>query len=76
MPFSDSPTLPPAECDLLGASLQQFQFGEGSDGRGFLLRAGHFATMNDVPELRKAMMLFVREEQRHSAVLGLLISLL
>ena len=74
MPFSDSPTLSPEERELLGPSLQQFQLGEGSDGLGLLRRAGQFATMHNVPELGEAMVLFVREEQRHSAVLGLFLN--
>ena len=73
-PFSDSPTLSLEERGLLGASLQQFQLGEGSDGLGLLRRAGQFATTNQVPELGEAMVLFIREEQRHSAVLGLFLN--
>lgn len=48
-------------------ALQQFQLGEGSNGAR-LLRNAHAL---DEPELPAAMELFVQEEQRHSAVLGL-----
>ena len=74
MPFSDSPTLSLEERDLLGPSLQHFQLGEGSDGLGLLRRARRFAAINDVPELGQAIVFFVREEQRHSAVLGLFLN--
>ncbi len=56
---------------MIAMSLQQFQLGEGSDGLGLLRRANEFSGRNDVRSLPEAMQRFVREEQRHSAVLGL-----
>ncbi len=56
--------------DLLAASVPHFQLGEGSDGLGLLSRAREFANRRGCPELASAMELFIREEQRHSAVLG------
>ncbi len=70
-PFSASPMLPPKEREMLAASLQQFQLGEGSDGLGLLSRAAEFSSKNGIPNLPEAMTKFIREEQRHSAVLGL-----
>jgi hypothetical protein len=64
-------TLSAQERELIGASLQQFQLGEGSDGLGLLRRANEFSKRHNVDSLPEAMQRFVCEEQRHSAVLGL-----
>jgi hypothetical protein len=64
-------TLSAEERELIGASLQQFQLGEGSDGLGLLRRANEFSKRHNVDSLPEAMQRFVCEEQRHSAVLGL-----
>lgn len=69
-PFHNSPQLAPRELQLIAASLQQFQLGEGSDGNGLLRRAEEFGRREDHPDLARAMLVFIREEQRHSAVLG------
>lgn len=68
--FRNVPTLSSEERDLLSASLQQFQLGEGSDGLGLLRRCRQFSGQNAHPDLPEAMLLFIREEQRHAAVLG------
>jgi len=54
---------------MLAASLQQFQLGEGSDGLELRRRAAQFSSRNGIPDLPEAMTKFIREEQRHSAVL-------
>jgi hypothetical protein len=65
-PWSNDAQLSPADRDLLALSLPQFQLGENSEGSGLLRRAARL----DVPSLHSAMQLFIREEQRHAAVLG------
>ncbi len=64
-------TLTAQERELITTSLQQFQLGEGSDGLGLLCRANEFSSGNAIDSLPEAMQRFIREEQRHSAVLGL-----
>lgn len=64
-------TLSAHERELLGTSLQQFQLGEGSDGLGLMRRANEFSRLHGIDSLPDAMQRFIREEQRHSAVLGL-----
>ena len=64
-------TLSAQERELITTSLQQFQLGEGSDGLGLLRRANEFSSRNAIDSLPEAMQRFIREEQRHSAVLGL-----
>lgn len=67
-PWSPQPQLSPLERDLLAQSLPSFQLGEGSDGAGLLRRAAQ--RDHQAPGLAAATQLFIREEQRHSAVLG------
>lgn len=52
------------------ASLQQFQLGEGSEGKGLKQRAKASALAIDDPDFLPALDLFIREEQRHSGDLG------
>lgn len=66
-------TLSPEERELIAASLQQFQLGEGSDGLGLMRRTNQFSSKKSIASLPEAMQRFIREEQRHSAVLGLLL---
>ncbi len=68
--FRNIPTLTPEDRNLVSASLQQFQLGEGSDGQGLLRRCSQFSGLHSHPDLPDAMLLFIREEQRHAAVLG------
>lgn len=67
-PWSPQPQLSPLERDLLALSLPSFQLGEGSDGAGLLRRAAQLDP--HAPDLAATTQLFIREEQRHSAVLG------
>ncbi len=69
-PLGES-TLSTEERELIARSLQQFQLGEGSDGMGLLRRANEFSRRKSIDGLPEAMQRFIREEQRHSAVLGL-----
>lgn len=70
LPCPPNPTLSPSERLALAPSLAQFQLGEGSDGHGLLRRTQQFAESHRLPYLPQAMLLFIREEQRHSAALG------
>jgi hypothetical protein len=65
------PTLSIDEQQCIASSVQHFQLGEGSDGNGLLRRAREFAHLHCIDGLPVAMERFIREEQRHSAVLGL-----
>ena len=68
--FRNTPTLSPEERELVCASLRQFQLGEGSDGLGLLRRCRQFSKQRSAADLPDAMQMFIREEQRHSSVLG------
>jgi hypothetical protein len=59
------------ERDCITPSIQHFQLGESSDGNGLLLRARKFGEAHGQDGLPEAMESFIREEQRHAAVLGL-----
>jgi hypothetical protein len=69
-PWRTSDPLTPAEKRLAQYALQQFQLGEGSDGRGFLSRAESDSRVNTDPNFHSALRLFIAEEQRHSRWLG------
>lgn len=51
-------------------SLQAWQLGETSDGHHLAAVADRFATATDDPGYRDVIDLFIREEQRHGALLG------
>jgi hypothetical protein len=61
-----SDRLTPTERHLIGASLQQFQLGEGSDGGGLRRRAMKSVLAESDPDFVESVELFIREEQRHS----------
>lgn len=65
------PSLSLDEQQCIADSIRQFQLGEGSDGNGLLRRAREYARARSIDGLPEAMDQFIREEQRHSAVLGL-----
>lgn len=65
------PTLSAEERELVAAAVQQLQLGEGSDGKGLRRRARQFGERSGIDDLAEAMDLFIGEEQRHSAALGL-----
>ncbi|SFM19578.1 ferritin-like domain-containing protein [Nocardia asteroides] len=54
----------------LRRSLQAWQLGETSDGRHLAASADRFATATGDPAYRDVIDLFIREEQRHGALLG------
>lgn len=59
-----------AELAPIRRSLQGWQLGETSDGRHLAAAADRFATETDDPAYREVIALFIREEQRHGALLG------
>jgi rubrerythrin len=65
LPWDDSYRLSGAERVAVIESIQQFQLGENAAGRRLLQRA----EATDV-EFARALRLFIREEQRHSDLLG------
>jgi hypothetical protein len=68
--WAHSDRLTPAERHLIGASLQQFQLGEGSAGGGLRRRAINSVLAKSDPDFVESVELFIREEQRHSRDLG------
>jgi len=61
--------LRPDERRLIAGSIATFQLGEQSDGRPLLRAAQRFAHGDRVPALARIVELFIREEQRHAALL-------
>src|SRR5262249_32741602 len=59
-----------AEIAVVGRSLQAWQLGETSDGRHLVAAAARYAARVGDPAYLSVVELFVREEQRHSALLG------
>ncbi len=70
LPWDCPYRLTSAERKAVLASIQQFQLGESGDGRRLLQQAEIFAEISGSPEYVDALRLFVREEQRHSRILG------
>jgi rubrerythrin len=54
---------------LIGSSIATFQLGEQSEGRTLLRAAQRFARTRRIPALVRIVELFIREEQRHAAML-------
>ena len=69
LPWHEAPALSRDERAAIESSIQQFQLGEGSSGRRLLDRARVFAAKASDDAFVPALMLFVREEQRHSGLL-------
>ncbi len=61
--------LTPAERRLIARSIATFQLGEHSEGRTLARAAEHFALRHELGSLVPIVELFVREEQRHAALL-------
>jgi hypothetical protein len=70
LPWSDPYRLTPAERAATVDSIRQFQLGESGKGRRLLDQAGRFAVDRCQPEYFDALRLFIKEEQRHSRMLG------
>jgi hypothetical protein len=71
-PWADSALLSDPERACITRSLQQFQLGEGSEGRSLIARAEQLEARNaEALGVGEAIRAFIGEEQRHSAMLGL-----
>lgn len=70
LPWDDPYGLTAAERRAISKSIAQFQLGEGAQGRRLQDRGRRYATAAGDPHFSQALALFVKEEQRHSAVLG------
>lgn len=69
VPHGLSDRLRPDERRLIASSIATFQLGEQSEGRTLLRAAQHFAHARRIPALVRITELFIREEQRHAALL-------
>lgn len=69
-PWDCGYSLAPGEKAAIAPSIQQFQLGEGANGRRLLARAEEYAALTGDPHFHLALKLFVKEEQRHSAYLA------
>ena len=70
LPWDDPYQLTSNERDAITRSIQQFQLGEGSDGKRLLRRGWDHGRETSDPYFAAALSLFVREEQRHSDYLA------
>jgi len=61
--------LTPEERRLIASSIATFQLGEQSAGSTLLRAAQRYATAHQLPSLVRITELFIREEQRHAALL-------
>jgi hypothetical protein len=69
LPWDDPTTLSSEESRCIQSSIRQFQLGEGSRGSRLLKRGRDYAGATRDPYFVDALSLFVKEEQRHSALL-------
>ena len=70
LPWGDAYRLTPRERSAIEKSIQQFQLGEGSEGRRLLQRGEAYAREAGDADFVAALTLLIGEEQRHSAHLG------
>jgi hypothetical protein len=69
LPQGLSDLLTPEERRLIASSIATFQLGEQSAGGTLLRAAERFARAHQIPSLARIIELFIREEQRHAALL-------
>jgi hypothetical protein len=69
VPHGVSDLLRPDERRFIASSIATFQLGEQSEGRTLLRAAQRFARARRIPALVRIVELFIREEQRHAALL-------
>jgi hypothetical protein len=69
IPAGLSDTLKPRERRLIGRSIAVFQLGEQSEGNALLRTVWRYAEKHNARALVRIVELFVREEQRHAALL-------
>jgi hypothetical protein len=69
VPAGLSDVLKPEERRLIARSIATFQLGEQSEGNALLYAAWRFAKQHDTAPLLRITEIFIREEQRHAALL-------
>ena len=69
IPHGLADALGAAERQLIASSIATFQLGEQSEGGTLLHAAVRFAQAQQMPQLPRIIELFIREEQRHAALL-------
>jgi hypothetical protein len=69
LPWDNPYRLSGSERDAISHSVQQFQLGEGSHGTRLLRRGLKYSARARDPYFGRALHLFIKEEQRHSAQL-------
>jgi hypothetical protein len=69
VPHGPSDRLRTDERRLIARSIATFQLGEQSEGHTLLRAAQRFARARRIPALERIIELFIREEQRHAALL-------
>jgi len=69
LPWDDPYALSPDERRAIEKSIQQFQLGEGAEGRRLLARGEAYSRATGDSLFPKALALFIKEEQRHSGQL-------
>jgi hypothetical protein len=69
VPAGLSDVLKPEERRLVARSIATFQLGEQSEGNALLYTAWRFAKKHDAAPLIRILELFIREQQRHAALL-------
>jgi hypothetical protein len=69
VPAGLSDVLKPEERRLIARSIATFQLGEQSEGNALLFSAWRFAKQHDAAPLIRILELFIREQQRHAALL-------
>ena len=65
-----TPGITPKQVRVIRRSLQAWQLGETSDGKNLIRAASRYALRIDDPDYLKAVILFIKEEQKHGANLG------
>lgn len=70
IPWGSGKGLTSAERAVVGPSIAEFQLGESSDGRNFYRKVVRYAMKRRWPAYTHAIRDFIREENRHAALLG------
>jgi len=70
LPWNNHDLLSDAERYSIAGSIQQFQLGEGAEGRRLLKRGADWARAVGDPYFVIALSLFIKQEQRHSRILS------
>lgn len=70
IPGQQGPTLTPSERAAISKSIAEFQLGESSEGRNLVAAADQHARQSGDAAYRRAIALFIGEENRHARHLG------